>query len=148
MNAVLFKQPSSRQILRALLRHKSTPAVWAERQKLAFVRRGCSPKFTPQLKAPTNIQLIGSEVAIVWEDGAESYFDSETLRAASPSAEAKGEKDIFGVTHGGSDQKKFPGVRVLGWEKIGNYALRFDFSDGHRTGLYSYEYLRQLAERH
>ena len=28
---------------------------------------------------------------------------------------------------------------------IGNYALRFEFSDGHRTGLYSYDYLRSLA---
>jgi DUF971 family protein len=36
-------------------------------------------------------------------------------------------------------------VAVTGWERIGNYALRFDFSDGHRTGLYTYEYLLQLA---
>ncbi len=100
------------------------------------------------MKAPTNIQLIGNEVAIIWSDGVETYFDCEKLRAASPSAEAKGEKDIFGKTHGGSDQKAFPGVRVLNWEKIGNYALRFDFSDGHRTGLYSYDYLRELAARH
>ena len=31
------------------------------------------------------------------------------------------------------------------WEQVGNYALRFDFSDGHRTGLYSFDYLRVLA---
>lgn len=94
---------------------------------------------------PSNIQLIGSEVAVVWSDGSESYFDSERLRAASPSAETQGERDVLGNQYGGSGPKKFPGVRVLGWERIGNYALRFEFSDGHRTGLYSFEYLRTLA---
>jgi DUF971 family protein len=34
---------------------------------------------------------------------------------------------------------------VLGWEQIGNYAICFNFSDGHRTGLYSYDYLRDLG---
>ena len=38
------------------------------------------------------------------------------------------------------------GVEVTGWERIGNYAIRFEFSDGHRTGLYSYELLRQLDD--
>ncbi|MDB6115234.1 MAG: hypothetical protein JWQ62_2179, partial [Lacunisphaera sp.] len=41
--------------------------------------------------------------------------------------------------------RNFVGVEVTGWERIGNYALRFEFSDGHRTGLYSYELLRQLG---
>ena len=42
--------------------------------------------------------------------------------------------------------KNFVGVEVTNWERIGNYAIRFEFSDGHRTGLYSYELLRQLGE--
>ncbi len=94
---------------------------------------------------PLNIQLIGQEIAIQWDDGVESYFSFEKLRAASPSASNLGERDILGVRHGGDGPKAFPGVKVLGWETVGNYALRFDFSDGHRTGLYSYDYLRALA---
>ena len=94
---------------------------------------------------PTNLQIIGEEVAIVWDDGAESYFTFENLRAASPSASNMGERDILGNQYGGDGPKKFPGVQVVGWERIGNYALRFDFSDGHRTGLYSFDYLRQLG---
>ncbi len=97
------------------------------------------------MNRPTNIQLIGQEVAIAWDDGTESYFDFEQLRAASPSAETQGERDILGNQYGGHAPKKFPGVRVLGWEQVGNYALRFDFSDGHRTGLYSFDYLRKLG---
>jgi len=94
---------------------------------------------------PTNIQLIGREVAIVWSDGTETYHDFEKLRAASPSAEQQGERDILGNKYGGDGAKRFPGVEVLGWERVGNYAIRFDFSDGHRTGLYAYDYLRRLG---
>jgi DUF971 family protein len=99
------------------------------------------------LKTPVNIQLIGNEIAIAWSDGSETFYPVEKLRAASPSAEMRGEKDIFGQRHGGTDQSRFPGVEVVGWEQVGNYALRFDFSDGHRTGLYSYEYLLELAKQ-
>jgi len=95
---------------------------------------------------PANVQIIGDEVAIAWSDGKETYFAAERLRAASPSAETQGERDILGQQYGGQGPRKFPGVRVLGWERVGNYAIRFDFSDGHRTGLYSHPYLRKLAD--
>ncbi len=99
------------------------------------------------MKQPANIQLIGQEVAIVWSDGSESYFTGAQLRAASPSAETQGERDIFGTQYGGGGVKKFDGVQVTGWEQVGNYALRFEFSDGHRTGLYSFDYLRKLSDQ-
>jgi DUF971 family protein len=100
----------------------------------------------PAMHTPTRIELIGQEIAIAWSDGAETYFTGEQLRAASPSAENQGERDIFGNQYGGQGPKQFPGVTVLGWERVGNYALRFDFSDGHRTGLFAYDYLRKLAD--
>lgn len=96
--------------------------------------------------APTDIQLIGNEVAIKWADGVESFLACAQLRAASPSAAAKGEPDIFGRIHGGEGPRDFSGVTVTGWQVIGNYAVRFDFSDGHNSGLYSYELLRQLGD--
>ncbi len=94
---------------------------------------------------PVNVQLIGEEVAIAWSDGAESYVREDVLRRASPSAETQGERDVLGNTYGGSGDADYSGVRVKGWEQVGNYALRFDFSDGHRTGLYTFEYLRKLS---
>ncbi len=95
---------------------------------------------------PVDIQIVGAEVAIRWSDGRETFFPAAALRAASPSAETQGERDILGQRQGGHGPRDFGGVVVTGWEPIGNYALRFDFSDGHRTGLYSYDYLRRLAE--
>jgi len=94
---------------------------------------------------PEDVQVIGAEVAIRWSDGRETYFPADRLRAMSPSAETQGERDILGQQHGGHPPRDFTGVTVTGWQRIGNYALRFDFSDGHRTGLYSYDYLQQLA---
>ena len=98
------------------------------------------------MHTPADIQIIGPEVAIRWDDGRESYHSFATLRAASPSAETRGERDIFGTQYGGEVPRNFVGVEVTGWERIGNYAIRFEFSDGHRTGLYSFELLRQLGE--
>ena len=95
---------------------------------------------------PLDVQLIGSEVAIRWSDGTESYITFATVRANSPSAEVKGEHDIFGHKYGGEAPQSHVGVEVRGWEQVGNYELRFDFTDGHRTGLYPYELLRQLGE--
>lgn len=96
---------------------------------------------------PDDIQIIGNEVAIRWSDGAESYFGGEFLRAASPSAENMGERDLLGRQMGGDPRTSFPGVRVLDWRRVGSYAICFEFSDGHKTGLYTYDYLRRLHDR-
>jgi len=94
--------------------------------------------------SPINIAAIGNEIAIAWEDGSESYIAMEKLRAASPSAENTGEHDLLGKQYGGTNQKHFPGVLVKGWKMMGSYAVQFDFSDGHSTGIYPYDYLKQL----
>ncbi|MDQ8204400.1 DUF971 domain-containing protein [Pelagicoccus sp. SDUM812003] len=96
---------------------------------------------------PKTIQLIGSELAILWEDGAETYISSAKLRAASPSAETAGERDIFGKQHGGEFGKDYSQVEIRDWQPVGNYALRFRFSDGHATGLYSFELLKSLGDQ-
>jgi DUF971 family protein len=96
--------------------------------------------------APAEIQIIGSELAIRWVDGTETFIPIPKLRAASPSAEVQGERDIFGRRYGGEAGAGRPDVDLLGWTPIGNYAIRFRFSDGHQTGLYTYDYLRELGE--
>jgi DUF971 family protein len=97
------------------------------------------------MQVPVDIQIIGSEVAIRWDDAKESFITFATLRAASPSAQTRGERDIFGHQYGGQAPTSYVGVEVTGWDRIGNYAIRFEFSDGHRTGLYSYDLLRELG---
>lgn len=94
---------------------------------------------------PQQIELISDLVAIRWSDGSEDYLPMEQLRALSPSAENTGERDLLGRKIGGTDRKAFPGVAVRDWRVIGGYALQFDFSDGHNTGIFTFEYLKQIA---
>lgn len=96
----------------------------------------------------SNLQLIGNEVAIRWEDGSENYYQMDKLRALSPSAETQGERDLLGnemieIDHG----RDFEGVTVTSWNLIGGYAVQFHFSDGHKTGIYSFDYLRAIAPK-
>lgn len=95
---------------------------------------------------PESIQLIGTMVAIRWPDGREDFFEMEKLRALSPSADNIGEPDIFGNIHGADPRTEFPGVTVTGYEIVGRYAVRFIFSDGHQTGLFSFPYLLQIGD--
>lgn len=94
-----------------------------------------------------DIQLIGDLVAIRWADGAESYLPAARLRALSPSAETAGERDLLGQEIVSTDKgRDISGVTVTGWNFVGHYAIQFRFSDGHNTGLYSFEYLREIEE--
>jgi|GEM_PF-303026 len=97
--------------------------------------------------SPEDIQIVDRTLAVRWNDGQEDYFDSELLRALSPSADNLGEADFFGNIHGGDSRTSYPGVRVRSWTKVGNYALQLVFNDGHNTGFYSYRYLRLIAEK-
>lgn len=93
---------------------------------------------------PANIAAIGNEIAIAWDDGSETFIAMDRLRAFSPSAENVGERDLLGRQYGGTGQKDFSGVTVTAWRIIGGYAVQFDFSDGHNTGIYAFDYLRGL----
>jgi DUF971 family protein len=95
---------------------------------------------------PEEISAVGEEIAIRWSDSSESYLKMDFLRSRSPSAENIGEYDLVGrpiiEPKTGRD---FRGVTVTGWSLMGAYAVQFEFSDGHRTGLYSFDYLRELG---
>jgi len=97
--------------------------------------------------APSDIQCIGSEVAIRWQDASEDYIPMDQLRAFSPSAEQQGERDLLGRTLGGTDRTNYDGVTVTGWVPVGGYGIQFNFSDGHRTGIYTFAYLKEIARR-
>ena len=93
---------------------------------------------------PSRIEVIGNTLSLVWGDGNETYIEASILRSHSPSAENKGESDIFGHVSGAQENREFPNIKILKITSIGNYAIRILFSDGHSTGIYSWEYLRKL----
>ncbi|MEO0454041.1 MAG: DUF971 domain-containing protein [Verrucomicrobiota bacterium] len=97
-----------------------------------------------KIKKVDAVELIGTEVAVKWSDGAEMYYPMSLLRRFSPSAENQGEPDLLGNIIGGAPDQEYADVTVTGWDLVGGYAIRFLFSDGHSTGLYSYDYLMKL----
>ena len=96
--------------------------------------------------APEKIDAIGDEIAILWSDGSEDYYPMHLLRRYSPSAENMGEKDLLGNAIFEPKEKDHSDVKVTNWESVGGYALLFHFSDGHRTGIYAFDYLKKVAQ--
>src|SRR5438045_4396621 len=95
---------------------------------------------------PTNIQQIGDELAVVWNDGTESYFNLELLRRACPCAACGGEPDVLGNIarpHVSYTEKSF---QLTGFEIVGGYALQTRWADGHSNGIYSFFYECSLGQ--
>jgi len=96
---------------------------------------------------PLDIQQIGEELAIKWDDGAETFISLEALRRRCPCAGCKGEVDIMGNVYKNPDRplpaKAFQLVRIV---TVGGYAVQPVWADGHSTGLYAFDYLRRVGE--
>lgn len=98
-------------------------------------------KHTP---APIEIKLHqkSRQLEIAFADGKSFLLSHELLRVSSPSAEVRG--------HGPGQETLQTGKRdvtILNIAPVGNYAVQLDFSDGHDTGLYSWDLLYSLGER-
>ena len=76
-----------------------------------------------------------------FDDGRSFALPAEFLRVLSPSAEVQGHSEAQRVTVAGKKN-----VSIVRLEPVGNYAVRIVFDDGHDTGLYVWEYLRELGE--
>ena len=95
---------------------------------------------------PADIQQIGGELAIKWDDGRESFIPLESLRRHCPCAGCQGERDIMGNLYKGPDEVLTPrSFQLLRIVNVGGYAIQPVWADGHNTGIFSFDYLRQLA---
>jgi DUF971 family protein len=95
------------------------------------------------MSMPSRVVLPESKDALTltYSDGQEYTLPAEYLRVYSPSAEVRG--------HGEGNETLQFGKRLVtinALEKAGNYALQIVFSDGHDSGIYSWDYLQALAE--
>ena len=96
---------------------------------------------------PIDIQSIGDELAIKWDDGGESYIRLEALRRACPCAGCKGEVDVMGNLYKNPDRPLPPtAFQLERIANVGGYAIQPVWADGHSTGLFSFDYLKRLAE--
>jgi DUF971 family protein len=94
---------------------------------------------------PTELRLRRDRhaLSITFEGGEAIELAAEYLRVRSPSAEVQG--------HSPDERKTVPGkknVAILEVQPVGNYAVRLVFDDLHSTGIYSWDYLADLARNH
>ena len=80
---------------------------------------------------------------VTFDDGTRFSMPVEYLRVYSPSAEVRGHGPGQEVLQTG---KRNVGVTAI--EPIGMYAVKLVFSDGHDTGIYSWDYLHELGRKH
>ena len=94
---------------------------------------------------PTEIRLSSDKrrLNVSFDDGTVTSITAELLRVESPSAEVQGH---------GAGQKKTPAgkknVTINRIDPVGNYAIRLAFSDGHDTGLFTWDILHDYGQRH
>jgi DUF971 family protein len=85
-------------------------------------------------------------LTIEWPDGRTVFYPTAWLRRMSPSADARElrkeiDRNPLTVLPSGGMTDQLRAERI---EPVGNYAIRIHFNDGHRTGLYSWTYLRTI----
>ncbi len=93
---------------------------------------------------PTEIKLhqVSRMLEISFDDGKTFHLPCEFLRVHSPSAEVRG--------HGPGQETLQIGkkdVEIKAVEPVGNYAVQLSFSDGHNTGIYSWDILYDYGAR-
>ena len=112
-----------------------------------------SPAADPRT-APTGIELVGDrEMEIAWQDGHRSRYSAEQLRAECPCATCRREKTGLGdvaITIGAPlpllPRRARRGAGIRSVDPVGYYAIRIGFTDGHDTGLFSFDFLRALDD--
>ena len=95
------------------------------------------------INAPIGLFRKGDDtLRISWNDGSVSEYNVRSLRSSCPCAvcvnEWTGEKML--------DEAKLPkDIRPARLVSVGRYAVSIHWSDGHKTGIYSYDYLKKLS---
>ena len=91
---------------------------------------------------PSEIKSLGDTIAILWSDKHQGRYAARDLRLACRCAACVDE-----WTHQSLIKPDLVprGIKAKGIDIMGNYALHFDWSDGHNTGIYTYDFLREVC---
>lgn len=99
---------------------------------------------------PVEMDLsLGEQILrVTWADGRTSTYSAALLRRNCPCAACRSQRQkqsrtLLPVLSGAQAEP----VELCGGHPVGNYALQFDWTDGHATGIYDFGLLRHLADR-
>lgn len=100
---------------------------------------------------PTRLDLKRDrQLEIDWQDGSKSIYSLSLLRSMCPCATCREQREK--ETQRKTLLKILPGnyageIRVLSAALVGNYALQIEWSDNHGSGIYSFDYLREISPK-
>jgi DUF971 family protein len=101
---------------------------------------------------PEHIAISKSKgIQIDWKDGHHSSYTLAYLRDRCPCASCTGahgtepQKTDYSAPQSGPFKMYTPILKMLNVEPVGHYAFRIEWSDGHNTGIYSYDHLRKIC---
>jgi DUF971 family protein len=93
---------------------------------------------------PSNIEQIGTELAIQWNDGSETFLPLRFLRTACPCAACGGEPDVLGDVVRPNVSYSDRSFELRSWKLVGGYALQPIWGDGHESGHYNNKNMRRI----
>ena len=104
-------------------------------------------------KPKTLKRIDNTGFRIVWQDDHTSQYDLSYLRALCPCAECcklrNDGQDVHSLFSnigiGNIDKIHSAGIQAVDVQLVGRYAIRFHWSDGHRSGIYDFKFLRSIC---
>ncbi|MCE2413772.1 DUF971 domain-containing protein [Candidatus Poribacteria bacterium] len=95
---------------------------------------------------PTRIERSSTGLEIRWKDSHHCELSYRTLRQKCPCARCDATrlgKDPFHIL---PSDDFFENLQLVDIQRVGRYAVRLVWNDGHRTGIYTFQFLRELSE--
>lgn len=94
---------------------------------------------------PTEIRRLSQSLSIEWKNGLRSEIPYRILREKCPCARCsamKQEKDPFRLL---PSEEYWKNLHLVGIQPVGRYAVQLQWSDGHKTGIYTFSFLYELS---
>lgn len=95
---------------------------------------------------PVKIKRLSNSLFIEWKDGIESECTYRILRQNCPCARCDAGRNDNNPLQILPSEEYWENLQIVNIQKVGRYAIRIQWSDGHKTGIYTYDFLRELID--
>ena len=95
---------------------------------------------------PVEIKRLPHSLAVQWKDGHQSEYAYRLLREKCPCARCNAirqQDDPFRML---PSEEYWEKLHLVGIQRVGRYAVQLQWSDGHKTGIYTFRFLRELSD--